>query len=60
MKESIKKKVGMVEHLEREVGQIAGEKVKEMWMREAKEDSRMEVDMLRKIMKKMEERCLVK
>ena len=36
IKESIRKKAGMVELLEREVGQMAG--VKEMWMKEAKED----------------------
>ena len=36
IKESIRKKAGMVELLEREVGQMAGEK--EMWMREANED----------------------
>ena len=36
IEESIKKKTGMVEHLEREVGHMAGEK--EMWMREANED----------------------
>ena len=36
IEESIKKKTGMVEHLEREVGQMAGEK--EMWMREVKKD----------------------
>ena len=36
IEESIKKKSCMVEHLEREVGKMAGEK--EMWTREAKED----------------------
>ena len=36
IQESIKMKTGMLEHLEREVGQMAGEK--EMWMREANED----------------------